>query len=80
MIDKELLDLLICPACGEDSPVEPDDNGSALVCGTCRRHYPVHEGIPVMLVEEAWLPKDASSQTKSSQCDHPETGDEPRHQ
>jgi uncharacterized protein YbaR (Trm112 family) len=56
MIDKELLDLLICPACGEGSSVVPDTAGSVLVCDRCGRRYPVHDGIPVMLVDEAELP------------------------
>lgn len=53
MVDKELLDILICPACGEGSRVAPDAADTALVCTRCGRRYPVREGIPVMLVEEA---------------------------
>lgn len=56
MIDKELLDILICPACGEGSSVAPDPAGQALVCTRCARRYPVRDGIPVMLVDEAELP------------------------
>jgi uncharacterized protein YbaR (Trm112 family) len=56
MIDKELLDILVCPACGEGSPVVPDTAGKALVCDRCGRRYPVRDGIPVMLVEEAEVP------------------------
>ncbi len=59
MIDKELLDILICPACGEGAPVTPDEALSALVCARCGRRYPVRDGIPVMLVEEAELPENA---------------------
>ena len=51
LISPDLLALMQCPACaGELSErVEPP----ALVCAGCGRAYPVREGIPVMLVEEA---------------------------
>ena len=53
MVDKELLDILICPACGPGSAVAPDAADAALVCTRCGRRYPVREGIPVMLVDQA---------------------------
>ena len=59
MIDKEVLDILACPDCKE--PVELEDN--QLVCVNCGKRYPVRDGIPVMLIEEAqppppdWQPK-----------------------
>ena len=49
MIDKELLEILACPACKAD--VELKDN--KIVCVKCGRKYPIKEGIPVMLIEEA---------------------------
>lgn len=49
MIDKELLDILACPLC--KTPVELV--GDRLVCTKCGRKYPIRDGIPVMLVEEA---------------------------
>ncbi|MDD4910144.1 MAG: Trm112 family protein [Candidatus Omnitrophica bacterium] len=49
MIDKELLDILACPACKND--VELKD--SKIVCKSCGRKYPVRDGIPVMLIDEA---------------------------
>ena len=49
MIDKELLDILACPACKAD--VELRDN--KIVCKKCGKKYPVREGIPVMLIDEA---------------------------
>ncbi len=48
-MDKEFLDKLCCPACKSDVFVEND----RMVCKACRRRYPIREGIPVMLVEEA---------------------------
>ena len=49
MIDKELLEILACPACKGD--VELKDN--KIVCKVCKKRYPVRDGIPVMLIEEA---------------------------
>jgi uncharacterized protein YbaR (Trm112 family) len=51
MIDQTLLSILACPACQADV-IEKDDK---IVCTnvTCALKYPVREGIPVMLVDEA---------------------------
>ena len=35
------------------------EEGDRLVCERCGRRYPVRDGIPVMLIEEAELPADA---------------------
>jgi len=48
-IDPALLEILACPV--DHAPVT--DEGSQLVCRSCGRRYPVRDGIPVMLVEEA---------------------------
>ena len=54
MIDKELLDILICPpACKGDVRIE----GDRIVCARCGRRYPIRDGIPVMLVDEAETPE-----------------------
>ena len=52
MIDPKLLEILACPLCKTE--VKPE--GERLVCVQCARRYPVRDGIPVMLVEEAELP------------------------
>lgn len=49
MIDNELLDILACPLCKADVQLE----GEKIVCTKCGRRYPIRDGIPVMLVEEA---------------------------
>lgn len=51
-VDKELLEILACPV--DHAPVR--EEGDRLVCSDCGRRYPVRDGIPVMLVEEAELP------------------------
>lgn len=49
MIDKELLDILACPACKADVELK----GVKIVCKKCQKKYPVRDGIPVMLIDEA---------------------------
>ena len=49
MIDPKLLEILVCPAC-KRSVHEADDR---LICDDCGRRYPIREGIPVMLIDQA---------------------------
>ena len=51
MIDKELLKILACPACKSDVVLKEEK----IACTKCGRVYPVKDGIPIMLVEEAQL-------------------------
>ena len=53
-VDKDLLDILICPSCQGD--VEYMQEGEVIVCLKCGLRYPVREDIPVMLIEEAEKP------------------------
>lgn len=50
-IDPRLLEILACPACHGDIRALPGEEG--LECAGCRRVYPVRDGIPVLLIEEA---------------------------
>ncbi|MBF8273039.1 MAG: tetraacyldisaccharide 4'-kinase [Magnetococcales bacterium] len=51
MIDKELLEILVCPQCkGELILVSKKEE---LVCRVDRLAYPIRNGIPVMLIDEA---------------------------
>jgi len=56
VIDKRLLEILVCPVCKESVRLED----SYLVCTKCGRRYPIRDGIPVMLPEEAEPPQEAS--------------------
>jgi uncharacterized protein len=49
MIDKDLLAILACPAC-QGNVIFKDGK---VVCEKCYRKYPVKNGIPVMLADEA---------------------------
>jgi len=52
MIDKKLLEILACPACKGN--VKFEDN--KIVCEKCGLKFPIKDGIPVMLIEEAEKP------------------------
>lgn len=49
MIDPALLAILACPACGGDVTLGQGD----IVCQKCNRHYPIKDGIPVLLIDES---------------------------
>jgi len=51
LIDAELKKILVCPSC--HSELEEDEAASRLRCTGCGLAYPVRDGIPVMLIEEA---------------------------
>jgi uncharacterized protein YbaR (Trm112 family) len=53
MISQQLLDLLRCP---NDPTARLEEAAHGLVCQRCRLKFPVREGIPCMLPEEAELP------------------------
>ena len=50
-IDSKLLEILACPACKTKVVLE----GEKIVCTNvqCGLRFPIRDGIPVMLVEEA---------------------------
>lgn len=50
-LDPRLVELLRCPSCRAGLRVLDADGG--LECAACGLVYPIVDGIPVMLVEEA---------------------------
>ena len=50
-VSKELLDILVCPVC--KGKLVYDKQAQELICKADRLAYPVRDGIPVMLEEEA---------------------------
>jgi uncharacterized protein YbaR (Trm112 family) len=56
-VDPELLAILACPL--DKEPVTR--RGNYLVCSACQRHYPIRDGIPVMLIDEALTPEQAAA-------------------
>ncbi|MFZ0536830.1 MAG: Trm112 family protein [Candidatus Sulfotelmatobacter sp.] len=53
MIAKDLLEILVCPACKQ--PLEYRSSPETLKCSQCHRVYPVKDDIPIMLVDEATI-------------------------
>ncbi|MDI6785819.1 MAG: Trm112 family protein [bacterium] len=50
-MSKELLEILACPVCKND--IVYNEEKQTLICTFCHKQYPIREGIPVMLEEEA---------------------------
>ncbi len=61
MVDKELLEILACPKCKE--PVRYDAEAERIICTSaeCGLRYPVRDGIPIMLIDEAEDPRAGKS-------------------
>ena len=53
MIEPELLKILRCPLCKEELELREDK----LVCRKCSRHFPIRDGVPVLLPDAGELPK-----------------------
>ena len=61
MISPALLDILACPVCKDGvSLTEKQDH---LLCGRCRLLFPIRDGIPVMLPQEATSLQERDIQT-----------------
>ena len=54
-LDERLLDILACPEC--QGPVEHKERRHLIVCAGCGLRFPVRDGIPIMLVDEATRPR-----------------------
>ncbi|MGQ0538894.1 MAG: Trm112 family protein [Gemmatimonadaceae bacterium] len=50
-IPPELLAILACPKCRGE--LEYRTAEAALICQRCRLRYPVRDGIPILLLDEA---------------------------
>ncbi len=61
-LEQQLLDILACP-CPEHAPLQPgtpaDPEADFLTCTSCGRSFPVRDGIPVLLLDEAVEPPSA---------------------
>ncbi|TCO65679.1 Trm112 family protein [Actinocrispum wychmicini] len=55
-LDQRLLEILACPS-DDHAPLRPgtpdDPDADVLTCTSCGRRYPVTDGIPVLLLDEA---------------------------
>jgi uncharacterized protein YbaR (Trm112 family) len=50
-VDSRLLEILVCPLC--KGPLQYDKAAQELICRPDRLAYPIREGIPVMLEQQA---------------------------
>lgn len=50
-LEPQLLEILCCPVCRQTVRPLPADAG--LECAGCHRVYPIVDGIPAMMVEQA---------------------------
>jgi len=62
-LDAELLEILVCPNDRGELDYQQEEPES-LTCRSCGYRYPVRDGIPVMLIDEAEKPS-AKSKKKS---------------
>jgi uncharacterized protein YbaR (Trm112 family) len=51
MLDRKLLSILVCPV--SKAPLTYDEERDELICKASGLAYPMRDGIPVMLEEEA---------------------------
>lgn len=51
LIDPALAEILVCPV--DKADLTEDIEALRLECTECGRRYPVRDGIPIMLVDEA---------------------------
>jgi uncharacterized protein YbaR (Trm112 family) len=51
-LDAELLDMIACPA-PDHASLRYDADAQTLTCTSCARVYPVKDGLPVLLLDEA---------------------------
>lgn len=53
-VPSNLIDLLVCPACR--GAIDYKERRAVIICTACGLRYPVRDGIPIMLVDEATRP------------------------
>ena len=61
MLDPEFLKILRCPFDPKrEAPLSQPDE-TRLACECCKVHFPVRDGFPILLVDEAELPEGCTS-------------------
>ena len=61
-LDAELLEILVCP--NDRGELDYQQDPEVLECTTCGYRYPVRDGIPVMLIDEAEKPPTGAKKKK----------------
>ncbi len=57
-MDSRLLEILVCPLC--KGPLRHDRTAQELICAADRLAFPIRDGIPVMLEQQARTIPEAS--------------------
>jgi len=52
-LDPWFLELLACPNCEAHPPLTLDAARNTLNCAVCRLAFPIRDGIPILLIDEA---------------------------
>jgi len=55
-LEADLLEILACPDT-HHAPLDYDPAAQTLTCTECGRVFPVRDGIPVLLLDEATMPE-----------------------
>ncbi len=50
-MDVKLLEILVCPEC--KAKLDYIKSAQELICNKCKLAYPIDDGIPVMLIDQA---------------------------
>ncbi|WFE24905.1 Trm112 family protein [Solwaraspora sp. WMMD791] len=58
-LDSQLLEILACPDT-HHTPLTYDADAQTLTCPECSRIFEVRDGIPVLMLDEARMPGEAS--------------------
>jgi len=56
-LDSQLLEILACPDT-HHAPLTYDETAQTLTCTECARIFPIRDGIPVLLLDEATAPSE----------------------
>ena len=58
-VSSKLIEMLVCPVCKTPVKLTPDNQG--LRCASCHLIYPIRDGFPVMIKDEAHSESDAEA-------------------
>ena len=67
-LDPQLVALLACPDT-HHAPLDYDDAAQTLTCTECGRVFPIRDGIPVLLLDEAAVPGAEPSSDSAASAD-----------
>jgi uncharacterized protein len=72
-LDPQLLDILACPD-SHHTPLVYDEPGQTLTCPECGRVFPINDGLPELLLEDAGNESDAEANESDAGGDESDAG------